>query len=61
LALKHVGAIHPGRRDANSHLSGPRNGHWVIFGAKHLRTPEIGKSDNYHKETPKSAVMDSYY
>jgi hypothetical protein len=61
LAMKHVRAIHSGGGNADPDLSGPRIRDRSLFGAKHLRTAEIGKSENYHRETPWTAVMDAYH
>ncbi len=60
LALEDVGAIHSGGGRTDAHLAGPRSRKRPFLGTKHLRTAKIGKSDNYHRETPESAVMDSF-
>jgi len=61
LALKDVRAVDPGGGDAYSYLPGAGNRNRALFDAKHLRTTKIGNSENYHRETPGSAVMDEYY
>jgi hypothetical protein len=59
LALKDVRAIHSGGGDADPDLPWPRIRSRTLLDTKHLRTTEIGKSENYHRETPESAVMDA--